>query len=131
MQNTRGDVKNLLDMIDLGRTEDEHIFKKDYMDSESRQSAKLENIIEQFDYIYEQTVKKNDKFEFESKSYIKGINNVIEKHREEAVRLYEISEVIDGIISDVESGKYTMGIRPINIPRDHRVHLLAKDVIPL
>ncbi|CAG9324687.1 unnamed protein product [Blepharisma stoltei] len=131
MMNSKGDLRNLADMVEIGRNEDEHIFKKKYMEIESQQKQKIENLIDQFKYYDKILYEKNKKFERECKAYSVEINETLKQYKEESVQLYEIAVKLDMIINEIESGKYNMGVKPVLIPRTHKFALPRKEDYPI
>lgn len=121
-QNIEGnttDLKNLLEVKDIVKSEIENDYKRQIIDNDyfhKQQLLSLEtdfkkNMKEKYDEIF------NESHEYALK--IRDIDSKISEFQSEAARLFEVARCQGKAIHDIEAGKFNKGICPVLIPRNH------------
>lgn len=113
------DLRNILDMKELGKTELEHEYKRQLLDNDYAYKQNLKSLED--DYLAKS--KDIDKRIVEESNRLRGSLRDVEyrigEFKEEAVKLFDVARYQGKAIYDIEKGIYNQGINPVIIPRNH------------
>lgn len=131
MENNTSDLRNILDIKDLGRSELETDFKRQIMDNEYNHNQRIAGLERDF------TKKCHEKDDLLSRSIFeltqkkRDLNTRLDDLKAEAVKLFEIARLQGKAIYDIEKGRYNKGICPVLIPRGHNPQVPSENRFPM
>jgi hypothetical protein len=113
------DLKNLLEVKEIVKSELENDFKRQIIDNDYFHKQQLLSLEEDFK---EKMKQKYDLIFRKSHEYAQRIREIDRKFQEfqgEAARLFEVTRLQGKAIHQIETGKFNKGISPVLIPRSH------------
>lgn len=131
MESNSSDLKNALDIKDLGRTEIESDFKKQVLDDVHAQKIRIKELEDEYQVLFKTSDKNILNARIEVLQKARNLDATYNDLKQEAVRLFEVARLQGKAIYDIENGKYNKGISPVLIPRSHIPQIPNDSKFPL
>ena len=125
------DLKNILDLKELGKTELEHEYKRQILDNDYAYKQNLKSLEDDFYVKSKQLDRKISEESNEYRQKLREIENKILDFKEESVKLFEVARSQGKAIYDIEKGAFNQGINPVLIPRNHIPAIPSDSKFPL
>ena len=119
MINNSTDLRNILDIKDLGKSEVENEYRKLLFDNEYAHNVRIREIEDEYNAKIKAKDKEIMKINLGCSQTIRECINEYNDLQEEAVSLFEVARLQGKAIYDIEKGKFNKGISPVLIPRTH------------
>ena len=131
MENNATDLRNILEIKDLGRAELENEYKKQIIDNEYQHKVQMKSLEDEYLKAFKAKDEEIVVARFETSQKKRDLNTLFSELENEGVNMFEIARLQGKAIYDIEKGKYNNGISPVLIPKTHIPPIPSETKFPI